>query len=309
MDKLLKNEQYIGTYKYADIRIEGGMPAIIDKETFQHVQRILTTKKNPRGRKKNVNDFMLTGKLFCGHCGMPMTGISGTGRGGDKHYYYLCQGKHNKTTGCRKKNERQGKIENAVITAIKRIIMDDETIDWIIAGYQEFMQTLRGQSAITAMQNELTDTEKAIGNLMKAIEMGIITDTTKARMMELEEKRKDLQTSIRIESSLLQDIDPERLRFYIEDFRDKNLDNREYQKELLNTFVKAIYVYDDRLKIVFNRGPGDSVEIPFDDISAAGAEEDFGSNVCINATKPHQVSIIQTRAIFREYGIIVVVEY
>ena len=187
--------------------------------------------------------------------------------------------------------------------------MDDETIDWIIAGYQEFMQTLRGQSAITAMQNELTDTEKAIGNLMKAIEMGIITDTTKARMMELEEKRKDLQTSIRIESSLLQDIDPERLRFYIEDFRDRNLDNREYQRELLNTFVKAIYVYDDRLKIVFNRGPGDSVEIPFEDISAAGEGEDFGSNVCINATKPHQVSIIQTRAIFREYGIIVVVEY
>lgn len=308
-DKFLRNEAYIGVYKFSGIRIEDGIPPILDKELFEEVQRILTIKKHPRGRKRNVHDYMLTGKLFCGHCGEAMVGIHGVSRNGERHYYYICQGKHNKTTGCHKKNERAEQIEQAVINVVKRIIMDDETIDWIIAGYQEFMQTLRGQSAITAMQNELTDTEKAIGNLMKAIEMGIITDTTKTRMMELEEKRKELQTSIRIESSLLQDIDPERLRFYIEDFRDKNLDNREYQKELLNTFVKAIYVYDDRLKIVFNRCPGDSVEIPFEDISAAGEGEDFGSNVCINATKPHQVSIIQTRAIFREYGIIVVVEY
>ena len=307
-DKLLRNEQYIGVYKFSGIRTEGGIPAILDRETFEEVQTILTTKKHPRGRRRNVEDYMLTGKLFCGHCGSPMVGICGTSRNGDRHYYYLCQGKHQHK--CDKKNERKERIEQFVINWVKAFIMDDETIDWLIDGYHEFMETLRGQSEITAMQRELSDAEKAIANLMKAIEMGIITDTTKARMMELEETKKDLERSIRIESALLQEIDPERLRFTIEDYRNNNLDSREYQKELISTFIKAIYVYDDHLKIVLNRGKGDTVEVPFDDISSIDvAVSGDGLSVRINDTKPHQIDNVRTTLIFRNYGIIVVVPY
>lgn len=307
-DKLLRNEQYIGVYRFSGIRIDGGIPAILDRQLFEEVQYMLTNKKNPRGRRRNVEEYMLTGKLFCGHCGEAMVGICGTSRNGDRHYYYLCQGKHHQN-GCRKKNERKERVEQAVITAVKQIIMDDETIDWIVDGYQEFVQTLRGQSAITAMEKELAEAEKGIANLMRAIEMGIITDTTKARMMELEEKRKDLTTRIRIESRMLMDLDPNQLRFSIERFRDKNINDRAYIKELINTFVKAVYVYDDRLKIVFNRGPGDDMEIPFAEISGIEDENETSLSVRTNETKPHQVNTVRTNAIFRAYGIIVVVPY
>lgn len=307
-DKLLRNEQYIGVYRFSGIRTEGGIPAILDRDTFEEVQHLLKTKKNPRGRRRNVEEYLLTGKLFCGHCGNAMVGICGTSRNGDRHYYYMCQGKHNKE-GCQKKNERKEQIEKAVISAVKTLIMDEKTIDWILAGYQEFMSTLRGQSAITAMENELADTEKSIGNLMRAIEMGIITDTTKARMMELEEKKRELQTSIRIEKGLLQEIDADKLRFLLEQYRDKNIDDKQYHKELINTFIKAVYVYDGKLKIVFNRWQGDETEIPLDDISVAGDEEIPASGVRTNATKPHHIDAVRTNAIFRNYGIIVVVPY
>lgn len=287
---LLRNEQYIGVYSFGGIRVEGGIPPILDREVFEEVQTILTTKKNPRGRRRNVENYMLTGKLFCGHCGMPMVGICGTSKTGERHYYYLCQGKHNKS-GCEKKNEPKNKIEQAVINAVKKIIMDDEAIDWVVAGYQEFVDTLRGQSEVAAMEKELAETEKGIDNLMRAIEMGIITDTTKARMMELETKKKDLTTRIRIENKLLVKLDPDRLRFYVEEFRDKNIDDKDYQKELINTFIKAVYVYDDYLKIVLNRGPEDEVEIPFEEISAFGVEDETISCVRINETKPHHFSL------------------
>ena len=303
-DKLLRNEQYIGVYKFSGVRTEGGIPAILDRSLFEEVQRILTTKPHPRGKRRNTADYMLTGKLFCGHCGNPMVGVSGRSRNGEVHYYYQCQGKHRRE--CGKKNERKDQIEEAVISFIKKFIMDEETIDWIIAGYQEFVATLRGQSAVTAMEAELDETKKAIANLMRAIEMGIITDTTKARMMELEEHRRELETSIRIETGLLQEMDPDQLRFTIERFRDRNINERSYQKELLNTFIKAVYVYDDRLKIVLNRGPGDSTEIPFEDLAG---DDETDDPVCISDTKPHHINIIRTATKFRQYGIVITVPY
>ena len=256
----------------------------------------------------NLEDYLLTGKLFCGNCGKPMVGICGTSRTGERHYYYLCQGKHNKL-GCDKKNERKEKIEQAVINAVKELILDDQTIDWIIDGYQQFMEQARGESAVTAMEKELADTEKGIDNLMRAIEMGIITDTTKARMMELEDKKKELEARIRIESRLLMELDPDQLRFSIERFRDKNINNKKYQKELINTFVKAVYVFDDHLKLVLNRGPGDEQEIPFEEMSAVGVEETGASCVRINADKAYQSVPVRTRITIQDYGIVVVVSY
>ena len=283
---LLQNEQYIGVYKFDTVRIENGIPPILDRKVFERVQQILNTKGNPRGRRRSNADYILSGKLFCGHCGTQMIGICGTSKTGDKHYYYACQGKPKKI--CSKKNERKDKLERAVIDAVKRIIMDEKAINWLIEGYQEFMKTLRGQSTITAMEKELAETEKAIANLMRAIEMGIITDTTKDRMIELEDQKKDLNTRIRIETSLLKEMDPNQLRFTIEKFRDKNIEDRAYQKELINTFVKAVYVYDDRLKIVLNRGAGDDIVIPLDDINAVDEEAAGGPDVRVNDTKGHQ---------------------
>jgi DNA invertase Pin-like site-specific DNA recombinase len=281
--KLLRMEQYIGVYKFAEVRIEGGVPPILDKQTFQEVQRILETKPNPRGRRRDVADYILTGKLFCGHCGEAMVGICGTSRNGDKHYYYLCQGKHQHR--CDKKNERKEQIEQAVINAIKKFIMDDETIDWIVAGYKKFIEDLRQESAVSAMEAELAEVNKAIANLMKAIEAGIITETTKERLFELEGQKKQLTFTIETERALLQDIPEEKIRFTIERYRNTNLNDRDYQRELIRSFVKAVYVYDDYLRIVVSRGTDEDIMVPFKDVDSL---DEGGNCVCISDTKPHQ---------------------
>jgi VanZ family protein len=37
-DKLLRNEQYIGVYRFSGVRIDGGIPAILDRQLFEEVQ-------------------------------------------------------------------------------------------------------------------------------------------------------------------------------------------------------------------------------------------------------------------------------
>ncbi len=63
-------------------------------------------------------------------------------------------------------------------------------------------------------------------------------------------KKMGLAERLNIEKSMLRELDSSHLRFALECFRDKNINKRKYQKELINTFIKAIYVYDGSLKIV-----------------------------------------------------------
>lgn len=73
---MLKNEKYIGVYRYMDIVIPDGIPAIIDKNLFERVQyRMHTNKQKPR---LTTTKYLLTGKLFCGDCDSNMVGESGT---------------------------------------------------------------------------------------------------------------------------------------------------------------------------------------------------------------------------------------
>lgn len=85
LNTLLKNEKYIGTYKYKDIVYdEDAIPAIVDKETFYKVQQMLGVNRRAPSRRWSYTDYLLTDKLFCGKCGAAMMGSSGTGRRGVK---------------------------------------------------------------------------------------------------------------------------------------------------------------------------------------------------------------------------------
>ena len=127
---ILHNERYRGIYIYGDVRIEGGVPRIISDPLFFKVQEVCKMKKNPQhtGRRRAGGaDYLLTGKLKCGHCGRYMVGMSGTSRSGELHYYYVCQGHKEKT--CAKKNVRRDVIERAVAQAIMMYCLTDETIE------------------------------------------------------------------------------------------------------------------------------------------------------------------------------------
>ena len=92
LHRMFRNKRYIGIYTYKDTEIVGGMPRIIDDGLFNRVQDILERNKVAPARSRGKSEYLLTTKLFCGHCGEMMTGYTGTSKQGTRYHYYICNG-------------------------------------------------------------------------------------------------------------------------------------------------------------------------------------------------------------------------
>ena len=291
--KILSNERYRGIYIYGDVRKEGGIPRIISDELYFKVQEVITTKKNPQGRHRVNGDYLLTGKLFCGHCKSPMTGISGTSRSGNLHYYYVCQKRRTEKT-CEKKNLRRDDIELQVAKAIKRRTLDDDTINWIADSVVEYSQHQESASGIGLFEDQLKDTQRSIKNLMAAIEQGIITPTTKARLMELEKEQSDIDRKITMAKADVIPVNRDQLVGWLKKLQAGDVHDKKYQAELFDTFLIAVYVYDnpdgqDYMKVVFNyAGSKNTVEIPLDPSVIDNVENIETGAVRLSSAQVHQ---------------------
>ena len=87
---------------------------------------------------------------------------------------------------------------------------------------------------------------------MKAIEAGIITVTTRQRLLELEASAARLTNAIRLEEASLTHIERDQVIYWMEKFRDGDVNSQEFRRKIIQTFVAAVYLTDDGLRIVFN---------------------------------------------------------
>lgn len=253
---LLKNEKYIGIYdfKNGEIRVEDGVPAIIDRETFDRVQRLLKVNRRAPAHKWTRADYLLTDKLFCGSCGSAMVGESGTGKSGTKYNYYLCIN-HKRKKSCPKKAVRQDWIEPYVLEQVKGILFDDELINWLTDCVWEYYLAQDIQhDRIKGINAQLADNEKATNNIMRAIEAGLpLTEATKARIAELDAQHTALKkalaaTELEAGNALTRD----HILFFLLQFRDFDYSDIECQKRLIDVFVNSIFINDDEITFVFN---------------------------------------------------------
>jgi DNA invertase Pin-like site-specific DNA recombinase len=258
---LLKNDVYTGVYKYDNIRIEGGVPTIIDKELFEEVQQALKNKKRPRGQQRINADYLLTGKIFCGECGSNMIALAGRGKSGQKFCYYACA-KRRRGEGCKKAHVRKEVVEKAVVNVLRETLSQSGFVEWVLSGYEKVIEAAKADTKLNLLQGELAGVNAALDNIMKAIEAGIINEMTKARMDELIQSRKDIQEAIRLEESASNIPDKEQVRAWLQSFVDGDFDDPEYMKQLIRVFVSAVYVYDDNFRLRFNYGDDADITIP-----------------------------------------------
>jgi hypothetical protein len=73
--------------------VDANWPPIVSKETFDKVQLLLgenlRSGHNRADTKKHV--YLLQGLVTCGKCSGHMEGRSGTGRLGQRYYFYVCK--------------------------------------------------------------------------------------------------------------------------------------------------------------------------------------------------------------------------
>ena len=123
LHRMLRNKRYIGTYIYKDEEVPDGMPRIIGDELFERVQRILDRNKKAPARARAKEEYLLTTKLFCGHCQEMMVGYGGTSGTGKKYKYYACKNTRKKL--CEKKPALKQWIEDIVVAKCHDLLSDE----------------------------------------------------------------------------------------------------------------------------------------------------------------------------------------
>lgn len=263
LPRMLKDERYIGTYTFKDIiRDEDAIPAIVDKKTFQKVQNMLKKNKRMPSHAWDYTEYLLTGKLFCGHCGSMMAGMSGFGKLGTKYGYYACSDRRHGGS-CKKKNVRQDWIEPLVIEETMKLLQDEDLFQQIVdAAWSFYQEEAAANEEIDAMASELHDVEKGISNLVKAMEAGAVSDALVARLQDLEDQKAGLEKAIaQAELEAGPELTRDHIEFFLLKFREKDPEKEEDRKALIDTFVNSIYLYDDKMTMTFNYRPGGTGEM------------------------------------------------
>ena len=278
-NRILKNRKYIGEYQYQDVIIPGGVPAILSDDLFYRVQaRLEKNKRAPATAKADV-DYLLTTKLFCGLCERMMIGESGTSHTGDKHYYYKCAGAKRKL-GCKKKSAKKDFIERAaVLVTVQRVLRDEEIsrIAEAIVALQE-----KEDTSLPAMRQQLTECEKAIDNMLNAIQMGVLTASTKERLEKLENRRDELENRLACEKLAKPKVSAEFMTFWLHRFRKLDVRQQSHRKMLIDTFINAIFLYDDKMVITFNYKEGTKT-ITFAELQEAISNKNGSDLDCLAA--------------------------
>ena len=250
---ILKNEKYIGVYEAQGVRVEGGVPAIIDKELFARVQGRIAENHQFGARKKAKVDYYLSGKLYCGSCGAGMAGEYGTGKHGERHYYYICTNKKRLKT-CDRRAVRKDWLENLIVDATEEYIVNPEKLDAIAKKCAEIQARDTSQSdELRYLNKQLSETKGRIENLMAAIEQGVVTKTTKKRLSELEAAQEKIEYNIE-ECSIKQPHVGEReIRYLLSQFqRETDEPLEEYKENLIECFVNSVQLFDDHLVVFYN---------------------------------------------------------
>ena len=265
---VLKNPKYIGTYTYKDeIQIENVIPPIIEEGIFGKVQEMLKYNQKAAAHKNKKADYLLTEKIFCGKCGNMMVGLSGTSKTGIMHFYYACTAQRKKL--CTKKAVRKEWIENLVLKYAVGLIHDEKLLEFIAEStYQYYIEQNTDNAYTDSLHSELENVNKSIKNLIRAMEVGILDDDTKARMDELGAQKAELQAAIA--DSKLQinlGITKEHILYFLQRFKDFDYEDVECQKRLIGTFINSVFVYDDKVVITFNYS-GDGRTITVKEIDA-----------------------------------------
>ena len=210
-----------------------------------------------------------------------MFGESGTSRTGEVHRYYKCA-TAKKHKGCKKKTVRKQWLEDLVVNQTMQLVRDDAAMESIIAKVMELQD--RENTNLPLYEKQLRDAEAGIQNMLNAIQAGILTSSTKERLEQLEETKRELEARIAEEKLAKPKIKEEFIRFWLMRFRKLDMSLKDQRQALVDTFINSIYLYDDKVLITFNYKEGTQT-ITFEEAAEAASKGNGSDLGCFAAPK------------------------
>lgn len=145
-------------------------------------------------------------------------------------------------------------IEDLAVQKAMDILHDETVISYLTERIYELQSDENPR--LPRLREQLADVESKIQNIVKAIEQGIIFDSTKDRLAELEREKSELNVTIVQEQIKKPFLTKEQIRFGIEKFKQLDISSKEGKQRLIDGFINAIYLYDDKITFTFNYKDG-----------------------------------------------------
>ncbi len=269
--KILTNDAYCGTLVCGGrpghpalrsgippVRVENAWPAIINRETFEIVQGIMSSKKPEVTHPRTIpSNYLLSGFLFCS-CGHAMTGRSAKSH---RFHYYHCNGNFkqgNETCGA--KALPKDKLERMVLQKITENVLNEEWLDELVELTNKELGSSHGllQENLNAIDCDLSKTRLALTRLYEALETGKLSlDDLAPRIREQRSREAELsKTRLQVEAEMLTQgpnrVDAALIKGHSADLRAilKEVDLTA-SKAFLKTFVKRIEVNGEEATIQY----------------------------------------------------------
>lgn len=243
ISKMLENEKYIGIYQWGDIRIEGGIPAILDEDTFMRARE---TKGRKQRKAEHWHDYALQGKVVCS-CGSNCVGTTGTGKHKVRYHYYQCSKR------CGVRSMRSEALEGLIANQLREMLSSRETAMEIATLVSENVSDETAENRLKMAEKSLSEAKRGIDNIMRAVESGMPYADVRGRLEELKSQRLRAEADVAAWS--------ERTEIDVEDFADFLQEGVDLtDRDLLDAFVWQVRLGDE-ITVTLNYGEPARLEL------------------------------------------------
>lgn len=284
--RALTNPVYIGNFMYKGELVPGVADALIDEDTYNKVQIIVKANAHAPAANKAKVEYLLQGKAFCGHCGSHMVGESGKSRNGDVYYYYSCADRK-KNHKCRKKNEKKDFIEWYVVEQTLNYVLTParmrDIAKAVVAEYDKEFSGSKVQEYEKAIKQYERELNKLVDALVEAPK--VAHKRIYEKMETLEQQKASMETEL-VKLRIASDIrfTEEEVRAWLRRFCSGDLFDPEFRRNIIDTFINCIYLYDDRIIIFYNIKGGK--EVSYIDLAESLDTGSDGGGSDLNANAP-----------------------
>ena len=279
-DRVIPNPAYIGQYSYNGVTVPDLCPPIVPEEIYEKaLARRERNRRAPAAGRSKV-DYLLTGKIFCGLCGSPMVGDCGTSVSGERYHYYSCAVHKKRARDCRKKSEKQDFIEWYVCEQTVEYILRPDRLRLIASQVVDLYNADIDDSKIRSLERAVQRLKDESAELMEKLIYAPkpVAVHIMEKMQLLEARRVDAETDLtKLRMQQQVPLNEKEVTAWLSTFSRGDLMDLAFRRQIIDTFINSVYLYDDKIVIFYNIKHGRQTSA-FDPIDALDEIKEAGQS-------------------------------
>ncbi len=273
IDMFTKKQKFLPPEEWVMFKDETGeiVPAIVDEELWEKANEILQRRSNDVKKRQGIcnHDNLLTGKLFCTHCGKPYYRRDSKDKNGNKNSIWVCSGKiKNGAKSCPSFSIYESEIKPIFFQVFKDTSSNvDQIIEQYIDMYKSIDENDSLSKNIKSITNKIDVSNQKKSKLLEYNINGKISDKDFLNLND--QISKDI-SKLEEELSALeeQEKSKEDIKNHIEKFKkilhqaEQDAKEKLIDKAFINKYIDKIYISpeDGRLKLSIKIFTGDLTE-------------------------------------------------